>query len=338
MGLYLEQFVTSYIHSSMIYFIKAENGRVKIGYSKAPDQRLQRLQQNSPVSLSLEAYAEGNRSVESALHRRFKSQRLHGEWFDLSSELASLVQQVRDSNNAHILLDYCDTFLPKSDALRLRNTMDRQSMRDELDELDRIKNAADLETPIRNNRKARLDNWQKQITLGALLGKANLQVPEGGKNPRLLISHGKRDDWQWFQWKIEVFQRLGHPHSLARHGDYGYRWWSICHPVWSELYQICYPHEGKQITMEWLDRLQDVAWAVWFLDKGTWIDGNLRLNLHSWPCKDVSIAAEYFNQLDVTCRPEGLRVIDFTSEGTYAFFKIAAPQIPLFLKYRLESR
>lgn len=67
----------------MIYFIQACGGDnlIKIGVSRAPAERLSSLLTASPVDLKLLLVTLGGRSEERALHVRFASARVRGEWF-----------------------------------------------------------------------------------------------------------------------------------------------------------------------------------------------------------------------------------------------------------------
>ena len=72
----------------MIYFITArEIGRVKIGFSDEPRSRFIKMRTDSPVPLALERICDGDLLDEFALHRRFQSDRLSGEWFKLSAAI-----------------------------------------------------------------------------------------------------------------------------------------------------------------------------------------------------------------------------------------------------------
>jgi hypothetical protein len=73
------------------YLIRAASatGRIKIGQSIDVRKRLLTLQAASPVLLNVVATLPGLQH-EAELHRRFASQRRHGEWFDPSSELLDL--------------------------------------------------------------------------------------------------------------------------------------------------------------------------------------------------------------------------------------------------------
>lgn len=66
-----------------VYFIRAINdlGPVKIGFSTEPDGRLSTLQTSHHGELKIIAAIEGTREDERALHERFASVRMRGEWF-----------------------------------------------------------------------------------------------------------------------------------------------------------------------------------------------------------------------------------------------------------------
>lgn len=70
-----------------VYFIRAGN-LVKVGVSANVNERLKRLQANSPVPLKLEMVIVGTRYVEAAAHRiaKRKGFHRHGEWFELSPD------------------------------------------------------------------------------------------------------------------------------------------------------------------------------------------------------------------------------------------------------------
>lgn len=77
----------------MIYFITArEIGRVKIGFSEEPRSRFVKMRTDSPIPLELERICAGDRTAEAALHEWFASDRLSGEWFNLSDTIESYMQ------------------------------------------------------------------------------------------------------------------------------------------------------------------------------------------------------------------------------------------------------
>lgn len=77
----------------MIYFIEAVGAdAVKIGFTKHEDvdRRVKQIQIASPFVIRMLGRAAGCRRVERGLHARFKADRLRGEWFRKSEELARI--------------------------------------------------------------------------------------------------------------------------------------------------------------------------------------------------------------------------------------------------------
>jgi len=80
-----------------VYFLRAEEGvgRVKIGYSTAPESRLKAMADWSPVKLSLVYQEDGGELLEKALHRHFADCRVHGEWFSPTPRLLAFIDQLQ---------------------------------------------------------------------------------------------------------------------------------------------------------------------------------------------------------------------------------------------------
>lgn len=76
-----------------VYFVKCEDTRhVKIGYSDNIRRRLVTLRISSPSHLHFIGWIDGDRSIETELHRRFADDRVRGEWFKDSEALQSVYQ------------------------------------------------------------------------------------------------------------------------------------------------------------------------------------------------------------------------------------------------------
>jgi hypothetical protein len=66
-----------------IYFIQiGSSGAIKIGWAKDPAKRIKTLQTSQPKELKILGVIPGTVSDERALHRRFATARISGEWFD----------------------------------------------------------------------------------------------------------------------------------------------------------------------------------------------------------------------------------------------------------------
>jgi hypothetical protein len=72
----------------VIYAIRCPAmGRIKIGYSKDPADRLVKLNGMAPSPLELIAILPGDMADETLLHKRFQNHRIHGEWFSDATEI-----------------------------------------------------------------------------------------------------------------------------------------------------------------------------------------------------------------------------------------------------------
>jgi DNA-binding XRE family transcriptional regulator len=65
----------------MVYFIQAESGSIKIGYSRSAIQRLNSLQSSNAEKLTLIGTINGSREKEYDLHKQFAHLLIGGEWF-----------------------------------------------------------------------------------------------------------------------------------------------------------------------------------------------------------------------------------------------------------------
>lgn len=78
----------------MIYFIEGEGtGLVKVGFTTIdPGVRLIQLQIGSPVPLVGLALMAGDKRRERGIHRRYRADHSHGEWFRLTAGLRSYIK------------------------------------------------------------------------------------------------------------------------------------------------------------------------------------------------------------------------------------------------------
>jgi excisionase family DNA binding protein len=85
-----------YPFHEMVYFIEQvhDNGvnPIKIGFSNGGlSGRLAALRSASPYPLRVLGYMKGSREDEQRLHKRFRRDKLHGEWFKPSKNLKNLL-------------------------------------------------------------------------------------------------------------------------------------------------------------------------------------------------------------------------------------------------------
>lgn len=78
------------------YFVGSrEHQVVKIGVTTRLKARMSALRNSSPVPIKLFAVVYGWPGIESYLHERFKADRMHGEWFALTSEIDDCIEAIK---------------------------------------------------------------------------------------------------------------------------------------------------------------------------------------------------------------------------------------------------
>lgn len=77
-----------------VYFIADEDGFIKIGHASNVDGRLRTLQTASRQALRVITSTPGSVADEKALHAKFSSARVRGEWFAPSADLVGYIKEV----------------------------------------------------------------------------------------------------------------------------------------------------------------------------------------------------------------------------------------------------
>lgn len=78
-----------------VYFFQCETTRrIKIGWARHPECRLQDIKGMSPTQISIAAAYRGTPVDEKRAHEKFATYRLHGEWFNPSDELLTEIGRV----------------------------------------------------------------------------------------------------------------------------------------------------------------------------------------------------------------------------------------------------
>lgn len=78
-----------------VYFIQAQRSlAIKIGFAVDISKRLDQLQTANAEELTVVGSTPGTVLDEKALHRRFATSHIRGEWFMATSELTSYIQEV----------------------------------------------------------------------------------------------------------------------------------------------------------------------------------------------------------------------------------------------------
>jgi len=80
------------VRKTYVYFLLSNN-LIKIGFTIDVQKRISCIRTMSPSPVKLLGFMEGGRDKESALHKKFASTRMHGEWFKKTDSLLNLIRE-----------------------------------------------------------------------------------------------------------------------------------------------------------------------------------------------------------------------------------------------------
>lgn len=185
-----------------------------------------------------------------------------------------------------------------------------------------------------------LKHNQSQVLYGTILGGSSIVKPTYGKNCYLAMRDNNRD---WLEYKVnELKDYFKIDSNTIKKDKNTYRCYSIAYPVFNSLYKEFYQNGEKFIDRELLEKLNDVAWMVWFIDSGKKSKRKAYLRTNKFGLEGTQIIAEYFNSLDCECDFKLTREryeIVFTHKGSLEFMSTFAHRLPDFLlkEYDLEK-
>jgi hypothetical protein len=79
----------------LVYFIRAANGMIKIGYARDLWTRLRTLQSGHSEPLEILVYSRGDPVTEERLHEAFRRYRRGGEWFEPAPPLLAYIADLQ---------------------------------------------------------------------------------------------------------------------------------------------------------------------------------------------------------------------------------------------------
>ena len=85
--------------TNMIYAIRiGDDGPIKIGKGRNPENRLTNLQISSPFLLRLLASCNWHDSNETIIHHHLRNSYLRGEWFEPTDEVMKIVGMIKEND------------------------------------------------------------------------------------------------------------------------------------------------------------------------------------------------------------------------------------------------
>lgn len=158
-----------------------------------------------------------------------------------------------------------------------------------------------------------LNNFQRALLVGKLLGDGHLETPDKGKTYRLKIEHSLKQkeyvDWLYEQFKVWTGQapkirsrqiQLPQGTSVVKE-SYGFT--TYAHGALRFYAQQFYDKNGKKIIPKLIRKLlTPTALAIWFLDDGSFKSDHHRtfiIHSHGYQKKDLQRVQEVLMKLDI---------------------------------------
>lgn len=105
--------------TGFIYAIEC-SGRIKLGFSKDPEKRFNKVASDAPFPCQLLGYWPGSRADEIDVQDKFRAGRVHGEWFAATEELLSFIADVNERTvRTRGKTNLCGFRIPRGDKVRL---------------------------------------------------------------------------------------------------------------------------------------------------------------------------------------------------------------------------
>jgi hypothetical protein len=175
---------------------------------------------------------------------------------------------------------------------------------------------------VRERKSVVLDENQKAVVVGSILGDGYLEANWSKTNYRLGIRHSK-DQEEYVNWTYEVLKPivLTPPQHYERTRSVWFR--TISHTELSKLHEIFY-REGKRIVPEIISTylVNPLTIAVWFMDDGNVVRKNgkvygYHLNTQSFSLEENELLVEAMNTV------YGIRC---TIERNHEYYRLAIYQ------------
>lgn len=117
-----------------------------------------------------------------------------------------------------------------------------------------------------------LNDIQRSVLVGTLLGDGHLETQDKGKTYRLKLEHqvAQRDYLQWIYDQFKEWVPGGIRSRVKKNGYEYVLFDTYSHGAFRFYAQQFYPHGKKEIPKLINQLLDPMALAIWFMDDGSW--------------------------------------------------------------------
>lgn len=192
-----------------------------------------------------------------------------------------------------------------------------------------------------------LNEVQKQILLGKMLGDGSLSASVGGT--RSVTFGHKKAHTEYRDWTVRGLQDLAGVNPKDVISGYGVemcRGKTIESSYIAQYFQSWITSEGKQVPSSVIKDLGPIALAFWYMDDGSLShqpDQEDRANfaICAFNAQSVSNLVEAFKKFNIKATPyvaSGYHRLRLNADEAEKFFILIAPYVPPSMQYKLPKR
>jgi len=198
-------------------------------------------------------------------------------------------------------------------------------------------------------KKQQLSSIQEQIILGSGLGDGfiSLNQKSNAKNPYFIVQHGtKQKEYSYWKYKlcenIAIWTEQKNTRGFSNKDGYLYGFRTKSLPALLPIYQLLYTKKKKIITSQYLEKMNNLAIAIWYMDDGSVDKTIMRLHTSGFSEKSIDLIILHFkNKYGILFKKnkcnDSFNLFVGMHKGGYTLCKMIARYIHPVLSYKIPK-
>lgn len=192
-----------------------------------------------------------------------------------------------------------------------------------------------------------LTEIEKQVVLGGWLGDGSI-LNKNSSTQGFCTIHSQKQK-EYVDFKASLFSSI-----KVKRKDYTVKnsygkekscMNTSCSQSFTNLYNLCYKDGKKRVSKEWLEQLDWLGFAIWYMDDGSLNTSNKNNSIHlhteGFSSEENQIIAEFFNQKGFKTYIQtyrGYNRINFSSQASEQIWKEIRKYIIPSMQHKLPER
>ena len=190
-----------------------------------------------------------------------------------------------------------------------------------------------------------LNDFQKQVLYGTLLGDACLFKYPTSKYPSLLIYHSISQK-EYVKLKLKIFKNFVYSKrvkEVKRERGRRVHFRTCCHKEFDEIHKMFYSNKVKKVNEKILNLLTPISLAFWFSDDGSRCKHRgLAIHTNSFSYEEVELICSWFyEKFEIKCNPqkraENQWVVFFSNKTSEKFVNMILPFTHKTMRYKFKG-